>query len=278
LLATSTDDAARMDVGRDRRDNYAEMRVRRRGLLKLAAALPVMPTAFACAGPSAGLFFDDGERAKLAQLVDLVLPPDSASPGASGLGAIAFIDALVSGDGLYFASGPFSGRTPFVDERGDATTNFPPDDFAFAEPLDRVQREALRQLLFGGGAGDQQTVGLRKLFRDGLAKVTSTTTLDDLDETFRDTLIDLVGDACFGPPEYGGNTDGLGWEFIHYEGDQMPVGWSSFDTVAGVYKEREGAFVSRDDGKPDPEPIDDEVATLLTTAVTLLGGKDTKKP
>ena len=252
------------------------MRLRRRGLLKLAAALPVLPsTLAACAGRSPHPFFDDGERAKLAALVDQVIPGGDGLPSASELGAVTFIDRLLSGEGLLFASGPFSGRTPFSDADGNATSAFPPDAFAFAEPLDRVQRQAAHALLFGGGA--DSFVGLRALFRDTLKNATTKTSLDDVDETFRDALVDLVGDGVFGPPEYGGNTDMIAWSMIHYEGDQMPLGWTTFDEKNGVNKERDGAFVSKADGKPDADPIDDDVDALLTTAVALLGGRDTKK-
>ena len=30
----------------------------------------------------------------------------------------------------------------------------------------------------------------------------------------------------YGPPEYGGNRDGIGWAYIDYEGDVQPRGYS----------------------------------------------------
>src|SRR4051812_41713293 len=189
-------------------DITRSMRLRRRGLLKLAGGLAILP---ACAGRATAQFFDDGERAALAHLCDLVLPPDDM-PGGAALGAVDYIDRFLSGEGLIFASGPFSGRTPFPDERGLPSTTFPPDDWAVADPLDRVQSAAMRARLF-----DPDT-GLRALFRAHLKTVTSSTTLADLDDAFVDVLVDLVSEGVFGPPEYGGNVDLLGWKMIGYEG------------------------------------------------------------
>ncbi len=242
------------------------MRIRRRSLLKLAAAAPALP---ACVGRSSRRFFDDGELAALTRLVDLVLPPDDETPGASELGVVAYIDLFLSGDGLIFGSGPFSGRTPFPDARGLPTSEYPPDAFADAEPLDRVQRAAVYARLFGDG-------GLRPLFRKNLKSVTDKTTLEDLDETFLDALVQLVFEGAFSAPEYGGNRDMLGWQMVHYEGDLMPLGFSTFDEVAGVYRERADALVSRPDDRLDPDPIDADVDDFLSTAVAILGGRDTK--
>jgi hypothetical protein len=251
-------------------DKALSMRVRRRGLLKMAGGLPLLPAAItACAGRTTVQFLDDGERAALAHLADLVLPPDD-EPGGAALGAVDYIDRFLSGEGLVFGSGPFSGRTPFPDERGLPSSTFPPDDWAVAEPLDRVQSAAIRKLLF-----DPDT-GLRAVFRANLRGVTSSTALADLDGAFVDVLVQLVSEAAFGPPEYGGNVDLLGWKMIGYEGDRMPLGFSTFDEVAGVMRDDPNAPVSLPNPGPDPQPIDDDVAALLTTAIALLGGRDTK--
>ncbi|HEY4222078.1 MAG TPA: hypothetical protein VGO62_12065 [Myxococcota bacterium] len=250
------------------------MPIRRRELLKIVAALPLLQ---ACAGRSTALFFTDAEKVACARLADLVLPTGDGTPGGAALGAVGYIDALLSGEGLIFGSGPFSGRTPLPDERGLPTHEFPPDDFSVAEPLDRVQRAAVQALLFGASdpvRGDDP--GLRRRFRTALASVTEHTTLDDLDVDFRDDLIALVSEGCFGAPEYGGNVDLKGWQLVHYEGDQMPLGFTTFDTVTNTYRERLGQSVSQADEIADPDPIDTDVEALLGTAIVFLGGKDTK--
>ena len=40
-------------------------------------------------------------------------------------------------------------------------------------------------------------------------------------------------EACYGPPEYGGNRDLCGWRAIGYAGDVQPRGWTD-DEVASA--------------------------------------------
>ena len=254
----------------------------RRGLLKLAGVAGVLHVLPACAGRSSPLFLSEPERTSLAHLADLVIPPDDA-PGGAALGAVLYIDRLLSGDGLVFGSGPFSGRTPFPDARGLPTSLYPEDRFAVAEPLERVQAQALLRLLDGVSASDPSRdpavppfPGLRALFRTGLAGVTATTTLEDLESDFVDALVELVSEGAFAAPEYGGNTDLKGWQMVGYEGDRMPLGFSTFDEVAGAYREDKNAPVSTKDPHRDPAPIDADVESFLGTAIAVLGGRDTK--
>ena len=249
-------------------------------MLRLAA-LSAAPLAGAlgggCAGRGAGLFLDDGERAALAHLADLVLPPGGGSPGGAALGVVDYVDRLLSGAGLIFGSGPYSGRTPLPDDRGLPSSMFPPNDFAVAEPLDRVQRAAAHALLFGAPGlvpGDPPTLGLRDRVRAGLAGVTDATALADLPDDFVDLLVELVAEGAWAAPEYGGNAALRGWALIHYEGDAQPFGFSTFDEATGSYRERADAPVSTPNPGDDPAPLDADVRALLKTAVALLGGHE----
>lgn len=249
-------------------------RMKRRSLLKIIGALPAaLPVAssLACAGrDDALLFFDDGERTTFAKLAELVMP------GAVALGAVTYADRLLSGAGVIFASGPFSGRTPFPDARGLPSDDVPPNNFAEREPLDRIQRAAWHELLF---AED----GMRATMRTGLAatsvnvnaNLNANATLDDLEPAFLDLVVQLTCEGCFAAPEYGGNINGAGWRLVHYEGDVMPLGYAAFDEVAGSYRESVTSPVSTPNPEPDPEPLDDEVRALLDDAVALLGGRRT---
>ncbi len=46
------------------------------------------------------------------------------------------------------------------------------------------------------------------------------------DEDFCDLLWEHCCEGMYGPPEYGGNRDGVGWAYIGYEGDVQPRGYS----------------------------------------------------
>jgi gluconate 2-dehydrogenase gamma chain len=241
--------------------------VRRRDLLKILGAAPVAAS-LACAGRDRAGFLTDRERALVARLADQVLPPDD-TPGAVDLGAVDYIDALLAGTGLFFAQGPYSGRTRYPDVSGAPTDLYPEASFEQRAPLDRVQHEAWRRLLLGH-ADDP---GLRALFRGHLEKADEDATLDDLAPDFRDALVDLVAEGCFADPVYGGNREGQGWQLAHFPGDQMPYGFALYDETTRTYRERPDMPVSRADPGPDPEPISDDVHALLEDAIGVLGGR-----
>ena len=80
-------------------------------------------------------------------------------------------------------------------------------------------------------------VGLQERYRDGLAALGADfTEVDgkeqrrrlraDENEEFRDLLWQHCCEGMYGPPEYGGNRDGVGWASIGYEGDVQPRGYS----------------------------------------------------
>jgi len=78
-------------------------------------------------------------------------------------------------------------------------------------------------------------VGLQERYRDGLAALgTDFTEVDGReqrrrlrdDEAFSELLWEHCCQGMYGAPEYGGNRDTVGWDYIDYEGDVQPRGYS----------------------------------------------------
>src|SRR5215831_13012819 len=120
----------------------------RRGLLRMAGAAASATILAGCSDsesitPAPAPFFSADERAAAIALADVVLPPDD-QPGGGALGVADYIEKLFSAFTFgedpppVFAGGPFSGRTPFADDTGKPSSNFPPNDFATFLPMDRV--------------------------------------------------------------------------------------------------------------------------------------------
>ena len=248
-------------------------------------------------------FFTDAERAALGALANAVLPPDD-TPGGKDLGAVAYIEKLLTAfdaaDATHppaiFAGGPFSGRMPFADDQGLPSTNFPPNSFANFLFLDRVKDAGWRLAILGPTAlpGGQPNanipevapiVGLRDQMKQGLADAIkgsvdlgygelATLSQDDLiaylnklPSEFHDLIIDLVQQACFCPPEYGGNANLAGWKLAHFEGDPQPLGYSVWSTAQNKYVERADAPMSTPNAS-DPEPLTPDVVAFIDTVIT----------
>jgi Gluconate 2-dehydrogenase subunit 3 len=279
----------------------------RRELLRLAAATAAAAAAGGCTDPESispspsPVFFSSEERAAVDALADVVLPPDD-QPGGSALGVSSYVEKLLSAFELgvtpppIHAGGPFSGRAPFGDDAGGASADFPPNDFATFLPMDRVTEASVRLMLYGsagtpgGGPNDAvlgPLVGLRDLVRGGVGEAMKTagkplaaldvaartTIFNGLDETFRDAFVDLVIEAAWSNPEYGGNPGGAGWAMIHFEGDSQPLGYSLFDLQTGRYVERPDAPMTTPDPGPDPEPMDADTEDLIHAVTVLAGGQ-----
>lgn len=247
-------------------------------------------------------FFTDAERTALGALANAVLPPDD-TPGGKDLGAVAYIEKLLTAfdnvDATHppaiYAGGPFSGRVPYADASGVPSTNFPPSSFQTFLPLDRVKDAGWRVQLFGsaglpnGAPNDAllgEVVGLRDQVKQGLAAAIAAATppLDQMSQDdlitflntslsvpFRQLVVDLVCQAAFAPPEYGGNPDLAGWKLTHFEGDSQPLGYSVWSTAQNKYVERPDAPMTTPT-VTDPEPLSDDVVALIDNVVTLLGG------
>jgi hypothetical protein len=250
--------------------------------LGAAAALAKLP---GCGDNITGdAVFTGAERSLLEKFADVIIPPDDA-PGGAQLGAVAYIEGLINayygvGPPRIYAGGPFSDRNPLPDG------TMPANDFVNFVELDRVNDTAWRLFIFGsagvtGGAPNEAqlgpVVGLRDRLKQGLdaasaLKVADPAKLfDALDDDFRGLLIDLVTEAAFAAPEYGGNPGGAGWQLVHFEGDSLPRGYSQFDGTG--YVERPEAPLSTPNPGGDPEPLSDDVKQLLATVVSVLGGR-----
>jgi len=277
----------------------------RRDLFRFLSALPItyavpIGCGFSNApAPYTPGFFTDAERSALDARADAVLPPDDG-PGGAALGAVPYIERLLTAFDVdppaIFAGGPFSGRAPNPAANGTPSSTFPPNDFANFLPLDAVSERAWRLRLYGskgvaGGAPNEAllgpVVGLRDAVKNGLAaaikdapqalEVMLPADLADyfnkLEITFRNLLIELVFQAAFAAPEYGGNPGLAGWKMVHYEGDVQPLGYSIFSTDANAYKERPDAPMSTANVGPDPQPMTADTIAFIDNLVAVLGGR-----
>jgi hypothetical protein len=228
-----------------------------------------------------GRFFTRSERATLNALCDRILPRDG-DPGALALDAPRYIERLLAAFDhpvpRIFAGGPFSGRNPFPNSSdGTPSRKRPRNSFKHFLPLTRVQDIRWRAELFGSAAVSGADfndavlgplVGLRDVYRTGLARVNEVATMvagapfarltdtrqDDVlaaldmagvlqpdarrGGTFLDLLIRHTLEGCFSVPEYGGNNRRRGWRLIGLEGDSQPLGYSIFSTTDDAYHER----------------------------------------
>ena len=217
-------------------------------------------------------YFTARERSALGALANAVLPPDD-TPGGADLGAVTYIERLLTAldTNMVFAGGPYSGRQPFADGTKPAA------EFSSFLELDRVARKS-----WEGRIAD-----LRKQMKEGMEsalaaapgpieKLTQAEIVDwfrGLPMAFRDLMVDLVSQAAFAAPEYGGNVGLGGWKLAHYEGDSQPLGYSIWDDAKMAYRERPEAPMSGPNPS-DPEPMDDEVRGVIRKIVAALGGKE----
>jgi hypothetical protein len=215
------------------------------GLLALAPATRVRALlAVAPAAGQAGRFLTAHELGTLRAVAGRFIPgpPDDPDPGAVEAGAAEAIDlylaAFTLDPPLIHAGGPFSNRA------GAAH-----DDFADFVPLDRLAELGWRIRLNGSQGKPERefagpVIGLQEIYRQGLAHLDERAggnfaalpgPAQDLilrDQT--DTAVqDFVGvalsdvlDATYGPPEYGGNRNLVGWTVNHWAGDTQPRGFT----------------------------------------------------
>jgi hypothetical protein len=241
--------------------------------------------------------FTSDEKSALGALADAVLPPDQ-DPGGKDLGAVQYIENLIAtmqnGTNEIFADGPFSGRQPLPDANGNASTNFPPNDFANWVELDRVKLQAWKIIVLGsagvpGGAPNDAilgpVIGLRDQLKQIIAEAVALSptplaelSADDLAAVFqqidpdsRDLIVLLVTQAAFAAPEYGGNPNLAGWKLCHFEGDSQPLGYSQWN--GSGYTERAASPMSTANPGADPDPIDAGTEQLLGLVAAALGGQ-----
>lgn len=245
----------------------------RRQLFRVIGGAAVLAKLPAC-GDNGDPVFSHSERTLLRGFADVVIPKDD-TPGGADLGAVAYIERLMTAFAAVsaqapqiYAGGPYSGRVPYPDG------TFPTRDFERFIELDRVNLAAWQTEL----------ATLEQRLRAGLETAAATTTksIDDLaaadfqalfdasDDDFKAMMLDLVFEAAWAAPEYGGNPGGAGWKLIHFEGDSLPLGYSQWNGTAHV--ERPEAPLSTANPS-DPEPLTDDTRQLLATVIQVLGGR-----
>jgi hypothetical protein len=193
-----------------------------------------------------GRFLTAPEMETLMALCDRLIPgpPDDPTPGAVDAGVPNAIDLLLGAFGLdpplIHAGGPFSNR--------DGSRR---DDFARFVPLDRQAELGWRIRLEGSKALPEREFagpvkGLQEIYRDGLAvlderaqtkagfgfaqagtAVQDQILADDKDgavQAFLGAALANTLEAMYGPPEYGGNRNLVGWTSNDWPGDLQPRG------------------------------------------------------
>jgi hypothetical protein len=258
----------------------------RRVFLRLLGAAAVVSKLPGCgtSSKSGSGMFTAAQLAMLNGFADVIIPPDD-QPGGSALGVVEYIENLLAaftttGTPPIYAGGPFSGRTPNPD--GTAVS----DDFSTFIELDRVLDYAWRVQLEGsagvGGAPNDALLGPVVAMKDQLVagldaaqKVMSGKPdypfiFSAMTPDFQQLVFDLVTQAAWAAPEYGGNTDLAGWDMVHFEGDSLPLGYSQWNGTG--YTERPDSPMSTPN-LSDPEPMTSDVEALLDEVVSALGGR-----
>lgn len=173
-------------------------------------------------------------------------PPDDPEPGALEAGCADAIDLLLAAFALdpplIHAGGPYSDRSGFrIDEMADFVAMDPMAELGWRIRLEGSRGRPERE--FAG-----PVTGLQEIYREGLAHLDararrlgfpSFTAMpgpaqdallsDQTDpelQTFVGAALANTLEAMYGPPEYGGNRQLIGWRTTHWPGDVQPRGFS----------------------------------------------------
>jgi hypothetical protein len=176
-------------------------------------------------------FFSAEQYAAIEVICAWLIPTD-ADPGASEARVVDYIDGLLgafsSDPPLIWAGGPFSGR-----HGGEA-------GFAQFHRLGRHDELAWRTRIEGSlGIPERErlgpVIGLQQVYREGLSRLGGDfcdVAPDEqqrrllADRPFLSTVYEHACEGMYGPPEYGGNQNLVGWHYIGYEGDVQPRGYT----------------------------------------------------
>lgn len=195
-------------------------------------------------------FLTDAERATLRALVDRIIPAD-IDPGAVAGACEEAIDALLA---AFLTDPPFIyAGGPFSDRGGE-----PDNDFLEFIALDEYESFAWRLAIEGSQGRPEREFngpvrGMQSIYREGLARLDERAgqagfdsfaaapapvrdlIIADPDDATVQALIDIAFpdtlDAMYGPPEYGGNRDLVGWGFTAFMGDTQPRGWTDEQVI-----------------------------------------------
>ncbi len=247
----------------------------RREVLRDAGALSVAVMAGSALGhggiaiavePGHRVFLSEEELRTLRALVGVFIPAD-ADGGAVEGGCPEAIDALLGA--FSFTPPRIYAGAPFSDRAGH-----PRNEFTRFLKLDAYEEKAWR-LRIEGSKGKAElerngpVPGWQKVYRDGLAALAGEG-FADRSELERELVLRTTSDAAitalvdiawphtwelmYGPPEYGGNKDLLGWRYTAWQGDVQPRGWSREQIEGGP---EPGSAVDLDAA---PLPLDDILA------------------
>jgi len=227
--------------------------------------------------------FNQREQAMLRKLAGFILPIHSPENGNPVYDIVAYLQGLFSAlnqdPAAIYAGGPFSGRHPLP---GDPP---PGDDFKQFLPPSRYQRlawtlrldgpEALRAEPFISLSDDLKNnyTGLRDVISAGLTSainmedgmaprpVMAGVLLSAAGSDFEQAFLQLIAEAAFSAPEYGGNL--AAWSEISYAGDSLPAGYS-------------GTQISDPDPDPNGFPIQPLANLLFDLTVVVMNGRKFK--
>jgi hypothetical protein len=182
-------------------------------------------------------FLTEHEYAVIERAADRLLPPHGEFVGGGASGAADYVDLTLGAFDFdpprIWAGGPFSGRFG-----GEA--HF--DEFI---EVSRLEELAWRTRIEGSrGIPEREwngpVRGWQAVYREGIAALDPR--FLELDDDAQDAALDAVPElkdllfehaceACYGPPEYGGNRALTGWRGIDYAGDVQPRGWTDEEVL-----------------------------------------------
>jgi hypothetical protein len=162
---------------------------------------------------------------------DRLIPADDTA-GAVEAGAVDYIDGLLGAflvdPPRIWAGGPSSGRAGGENGYARFHSLTAIDELSWRTRIEGSQGIPERE--FNG-----PVVGLQQQYREGIAALGADfcdVDPDQRDERLRShkaftaLLYDHACQGMYGPPEYGGNRDLVGWTSIDFPGDVQPRGWT----------------------------------------------------
>lgn len=172
------------------------------------------------------------EQFRIVEAICARLIPTDEDPGATEAGVAHYIDGLLGAFSFdpprIWAGGAFSGR--FGGSPG----------FAAFHRLTALDELAWRTRIEGSlGMAEREwngpVVGLQELYVAGLDRLGADFADAEPDEQdrrlgaheeFTKLVYEHACEGMYGPPEYGGNRNGVGWSYIGFAGDVQPRGYS----------------------------------------------------
>jgi len=177
------------------------------------------------------VFFSDRQY-EIVRAVCARLIPTDADAGATEAGVVDYIDTFLGAFSFdpprIWAGGPFSGRRGGAASFGAFTPLSARDELAWRTRIEGSRGRPERE--FNG-----PVIGLQERYLEGLESLGED--FLDLDgegqddrlrsvAEFTDLVYEHACEGMYGPPEYGGNRDLVGWRYIGFEGDVQPAGYT----------------------------------------------------